>query len=115
MALFVKHHNSLPHASTYSLPSRGIALGLRGKLKDSLSVLDTAISMDSDEYHAYFWKGMLSAYFYRGRHQQAIEAIEKALELGMPPILLTPLYWLEKDVPEFFMQHAKSLLDKYEI
>jgi tetratricopeptide (TPR) repeat protein len=99
----------------YAHVCRGIALGLRGKLKDGLLELEAAIDMDSDKNDAYFWKGMLSAYFYRGRHQQAMEAIEKALELGMPPILLTPLYWLEKDVPEFFAQYAKPLLDKHEM
>ena len=33
----------------------------------------------------------------------------------MPPVLLTPLYWLEKDAPEFFVQYAKPLLDKYDV
>ncbi len=99
----------------YACVCRDIALGLRGKLKDGLPELDAAINTHSRKYNAYFWKGMLCAYFYRGRHQQALEAIEKALELGMPPILLTPLYWLEKDVPEFFVQYAKPLLDKYDV
>lgn len=76
---------------------------------------NAAINTTSDDQGAYFWKGMLCAYFYRGRPQQAIEAIEKALESEMYPILLTPLYWLEKDVPEFFVQYAKPLLDKYEV
>ena len=43
----------------------------------------------------------------------AMEAIEKSLEVELPPILLTPLYWLETDRPEFFAQYAKPLLERY--
>jgi hypothetical protein len=33
--------------------------------------------------------------------QAVMDAVEKALEVGLPPVLLTPLYWLEKDLPDF--------------
>ena len=58
---------------------------------------------------------MLCAYFYRGRNHVAIEAVEKALEVGLPPILLTPLHWLEKDLPDFYEQHAAPLLARYDV
>jgi hypothetical protein len=46
---------------------------------------------------------MLAAYYYRGQtHMEVTEqAIERALEMDVPPVLLTPLYWLEQDVPDF--------------
>lgn len=85
---------------------RGVALGLQGKLKDGL--VEKAIPLDPEEWDAYFWKGMLCAYYYKSRYQQAIEAIEKALQVG-----LTPLYWLKKDRLDFFEQYARPLLEKY--
>jgi tetratricopeptide (TPR) repeat protein len=94
---------------------RGLALGLRGNLKDGLAELEQALLLQSqsEPWHVYFWKGMLCAYYYKGRSQKAIEAIEKALEVELPPVLLTPLYWLQKDRPDFFEQYARPLLEKY--
>ena len=95
---------------------RGLVPGLRGKLKEGLAELEKAIPIKPDEWDAYFWKGMLCAYYYRGRHQMAVEAIEKALEVGirgLPPVLLTPLYWLEADRPECFAACKERFLDKY--
>jgi hypothetical protein len=43
----------------------------------------------------------------------AVEAIEKALGVGLPPVLLMPLYWLERDRPDFFGEYARPLLEKY--
>jgi hypothetical protein len=64
---------------------------------------------------AYFWKGLLLAYYYRGKSHAAevVESIERAVQDGLPPILLTPLYWLEKDTPAFFTQRIQPLLQKY--
>ena len=92
---------------------KGVALGLRGKLKEGLAELEQAIPMKPEEWDAYFWKGMLCAYFYRGRDLVAMEAVEKALEVGLPPVLLTPLYWLEKDLPEFYERHVGPLPARY--
>jgi len=50
-----------------------------------------------------------------GRNLIAFEALEKSLELGLPPYLLRPLYWLQKDRKEFFEEYAKPLLVRYEI
>jgi tetratricopeptide (TPR) repeat protein len=94
---------------------RGIALGLRGKIKEGLEEMEKAIPLKPEEWDAYFWKGMLTAYYHRGQThvEVAQQAVEKALELGLPPVLLTPLYWLEQDVPEAFERFAKGLLEKY--
>ncbi|HLZ62373.1 MAG TPA: hypothetical protein VKR06_35965, partial [Ktedonosporobacter sp.] len=59
----------------------------------------------------------LVAYYHHGPTHVDItkQAIEQAIEVGLPPILLTPLYWLEEDAPDVFAQYAKSLLQKHEI
>src|SRR5260370_4501491 len=88
----------------------GVALGLHGKLREGLAELEQAIPIKPKEWDAYFWKGMLCAYFYRGRNLVAMEAVEKALEVGLPPVLLMPLYWVEKDLPEFYERYVRPLL-----
>lgn len=50
---------------------------------------------------------------YLGRNSAAIEAIEKALEVELPPVLLRPLYWLERDRPGLFGEYARALLEKH--
>lgn len=94
---------------------RGIVLSLRGQVKEGRQEVERAISLKPNLWDAYFWKGLLAAYYYRGRtHREETEqAIERALEMEMPPVLLTPLYWLEQDVPDVFEQFAKPLLEKY--
>ncbi len=94
---------------------KGVALGLFGKLKEGLALLEQAISLKPEEWDAYFWKGMLCAYYYRGRNLVAMESLEMALEMDLPPVLLTPLYWLEKDDPGFFKKYAAPFLVRYEI
>jgi tetratricopeptide (TPR) repeat protein len=92
---------------------QGVALGLRGNVKEGLGEVDRAISLEPQKWDAYFWQGMLCAYFYKERHRLAIEAIDKSLEVGLPPVLLAPLHWLEEDRPIFFEWYAISLLEKY--
>jgi len=41
--------------------------------------------------------------------------IKQSLELHLPPTLLTPLYWLEKDRPSLFVNYARPLLLQYNI
>ncbi len=91
----------------------GIVLGLHNKLKEGLAELERAISLEPEEWDAYFWKGMLCAYL--GRNLVAIEALNKALALDLPPPLLTPLYWLENDRPNFFSEYAAPLFIRYSI
>ena len=94
-----------------ALTCMGVALGLRRNLGEELEKLEQAISLDMEAWDAYFWKGMTCAYL--GRYTAASEAIDKALELDLPPVLLTPLYWLERDRPDFFREYARPLLEKY--
>ena len=92
---------------------RGVALSLRSKLKKGLAEVERAILLNPEGWDAYFWKGMLCAYL--GRSLTAMEAFEKALEVDLPPLLLTPLYWLEKDRPNFFSKYAAPLLARYNV
>jgi Flp pilus assembly protein TadD len=92
---------------------RGVALGLRNKLKEGLAELERAILLALEEWDAYFWKGMICAYL--GRNVMAVEAFEKALEVNLPPLLLVPLYWLQKDRPNFFSEYAALLLARYNV
>jgi tetratricopeptide (TPR) repeat protein len=94
-----------------SFVCRGVALGLRDKLAEGLAEIEQAIPLEPEEPDAYFWKGMIYAYL--GRNSAAVEAIEKALEVGLPPVLLMPLYWLERDRPGFFGEYAGPLLERY--
>jgi tetratricopeptide (TPR) repeat protein len=105
-----------PHYYLASI-CRGIASGLRGHVKEGLEEVERAISLKPKAWDAYFWKGILAAYYYRGRtHLEVTEqGIERALEMDMPPVLLTPLYWLEQDVPDMFERFAKPLLEKYKM
>jgi tetratricopeptide (TPR) repeat protein len=94
---------------------RGVILGLRGRLKEGLLEIERAIPLDPEEWDAYFWKGMLAAYYYRRLQYIFViaDSINQALVAGLPPVLLTPLYWLETDLPDLFAQYARPLLQKY--
>jgi tetratricopeptide (TPR) repeat protein len=92
---------------------QAVILSLRGKPKQGLAIVGRTKSLWGEQWNIYFWKGMICAYYYQGRYSLAREAIEKALALKMPPLLLTPLYWLAEDKPDFFQQYAKPLLEEY--
>jgi tetratricopeptide (TPR) repeat protein len=92
---------------------RGVALELRGKLQEGLAELEHSLSLDAENEDAWFWKGVVCAYL--GRDATAMESIKQALKAGLPPILLTPLYWLEQDNPNFYQEFAEPLLKRYEL
>lgn len=92
---------------------RGVARWLRRDFEEAQQDLEQAIQIAPEEWDAYFWKGMACASL--GRDEEATMAIEKALELELPPILLTPLKWLEQDRPEFYQQYVVPLMARYEL
>ena len=96
---------------------RAVAFGLHGKGKEGLEELEKAILIEPEAWDAYFWKGMLSAYYHQGISwaEVALMAIELSLKHDLPPILLTPLYWLKKDRPSIFEKYMKTLLTQYEV
>jgi tetratricopeptide (TPR) repeat protein len=96
---------------------RAVALGLGGRVKKGLEEVEKALPLDPQEWDAYFWKGILLAYYYRGQThaEEVMTMIEQSLTVGLPPQLLTPLYWLEKDKPDLFVKYARSLLLRYDV
>ena len=96
---------------------RGVAAGLHGKVKEGLEEVEKAISLESEEWDAFFWKGMLLAYYYRGQPsaEETVRMIERSLAMNLPPILLTPLYWLEEDRHDLFEKYIRPLLLQYDI
>jgi hypothetical protein len=61
----------------------------------------------------YFWHGVTEVYL--GRDDAARTAVDQALALGLPPILLSPLRWLEQDRPEAYRAWAAPLLARYDL
>jgi len=86
----------------------GIALWLRERFEDALAELEQALLLESNSGEIYFWVGMVCASL--GRNEEARLAIEHALKLKLPPVMLRPLYLLEQKQPEFFKQYALPLL-----
>jgi tetratricopeptide (TPR) repeat protein len=87
---------------------RGVASWLRGFFEEALTELEQAIRLIPDEWDAYFWKGVTCASL--RRDEEAIAAIEKSLELELPPILLVPLRWFEQERPDFYEKYVVALL-----
>ncbi len=86
---------------------------LQRNFEEALQELEQAIQMAPEEWDAYFWKGM--AYASLGRDEEATTAIEKALELDLPPILLTPLRLFEQDRPDFYQKYVVPLLARFDL
>jgi tetratricopeptide (TPR) repeat protein len=94
---------------------RGVAMWLRKHYEEALAELEQAIQVGlaKRRWDSYFWKGMVCASL--GREEEAMEAIEKALELELPPILLTPLRWFEQDRPDFYQKYVVPLMARYDL
>ena len=91
---------------------QGIALLLHRNLREALTELEQALLPTRHEkWQAHFWKGMISAFL--EQDEEAIAAIEKALDLELPPILLAPLHWFEQERPDFYEKHIVPLLAKH--
>jgi tetratricopeptide (TPR) repeat protein len=83
----------------------------RGDVPAALAHLERARSMEPSQWDAPFWVGMARAM--QGEMDNARQAIKESLKLGLPPLLLTPLYWLETEQPAFFEAHARDLLMRF--
>lgn len=93
--------------------SRGVALWLRGNFEAAAKELEQAIEQDSSGHGAYFWAGM--AYASMGHDEEALVALREAKTIGVPGVLMTPLYLLEKTQPAFFEKYAKEFLAVQEV
>jgi tetratricopeptide (TPR) repeat protein len=83
------------------------------KLNHIEPVLKQAKLQEPEQWDTYFWKGIILAFC--GQTEAARKEINQALELGLPPLLLMPLYWLEHVVPNFFNTYARPLLKKHSL
>ena len=81
---------------------------MRANYEEALADLEQSVTLNPDDWDAYFWQGMNMAQI--ERNEEAIDAIEQALKLDLPPDLLSPLRWLEQERPEFYQKHALPLL-----
>jgi tetratricopeptide (TPR) repeat protein len=81
------------------------------KLHHIEPVLEQATLQESEQWDSYFWKGLIKAFY--GQTTAARQHIDQALKLGLPPLLLMPLYWLEPVVPHFFNTYARPLLQMH--
>ena len=91
----------------------GVAALVRGYVKASLAFFEQAHEWEPDEWDVPFWIGMASALC--GETEIARRSIEAALDMGLPPLLLKPLYWLETQCHDFFEQYAKALLQRFDV
>lgn len=90
---------------------QGIALLWRKHFVEALAELDQALLLDQKRWDAHFWKGMTCAFL--RQDEEAITAVKIALDLGLPPILLAPLHWLEQERPDYYEKYIVSILAKY--
>ncbi len=99
----------------WALVCRGVALWLSRRFEEALIFLDQAIQLKPAEWawDPYFWKGMVCASL--GREEEAMAAIEKALEVELPLVLLIPLRWFEQDRPDFYQKHVVPLMARYDL
>jgi tetratricopeptide (TPR) repeat protein len=92
---------------------QSVALWIHKNFDQALAELGQAIPIDTESWNIEFWKGVFCAYV--GRDEEAISSIQKALLDNLPPILLTPLRWIEEDRPDFYGNYVVPLLARYEI
>jgi tetratricopeptide (TPR) repeat protein len=97
----------------WSLVCRGVVLWLSGRFEEALTLINQANRIKPEIWDPYFWKGMVYASI--TQDTEATAAIEKSLELELPPILLTPLHWFEQERPDFFQIFAAPLLERYDL
>ncbi len=90
---------------------RGVAHLLEGNFEQASQDLEQACRIRTDAEDSFFWSGV--AYAYLGQDDKATAVIKKALELGLPPVLLAPLHWLEHEKPAFYQQFAAPLLAQF--
>ncbi len=91
---------------------RGVAHWLNGQAGRGLTELAQARRIRSAVWDAFFWHGLITSSL---GQPESMPAIEQALSLGMPPILLIPLRWLEQDQPALYEQQIRPLLTQYDM
>ena len=75
--------------------------------------MEHACQQAPEQWDPPFWLAMVLAY--RNLKEQADQALQRALDLGLPVALLLPLYWLENDAPDFFQDYALPVLQRHQL
>ena len=98
-----------PDTDTSYLASvcRGVALWLRERQEEALVELEQALLLKPDSQDAYFWVGMACTSL--GRDEEAKQALDHALALGLPRVLLAPLKLLQEKRTAFFELYANII------
>lgn len=91
---------------------RGVAMWLRGQRTTAITEIAEACTMRPGMWDAFFWKSMCN---FSVGDAGAIDALRRALSHNMPPILLTPLRWLEQEQPAVYKEHVAPILAEYNI
>jgi tetratricopeptide (TPR) repeat protein len=104
---------------------RGVFLWLQKDFEQALTELQHAISFYDGDWSTTYWADRWQAWdvpFWRGMTYLALDleeearmAIEQALTLQMPPILLKPLCWFEQERPKLYEKLVKPLLATYDV
>jgi tetratricopeptide (TPR) repeat protein len=89
---------------------RGVAQWLRGNCTYALTEIERAITMEQEQWGAYFWRGVVYATLCRD--EEAVASLQYALALNMPPVLLAPLQWIKHERPDFYAQYVLPLLKR---
>ncbi len=79
----------------------------------ALLLLEQAVTLAPKDWDPPFWIGVAAAL--QGESEVAQQAIEHALELGLPPLLLAPLSWLKDVRADFFELYGCPLLQRFGI
>lgn len=95
-----------PNAADLRYLCSGVALWLREQYQEAYTKLEQGLKVKPDSASSYFWMGMTCASL--GKEEEARKAVEHALELGLPRVLLTPLKLLPEKQLAFFDQYAES-------
>lgn len=105
--------SELDPGDCWSLVCRGVVLLLSRYFEEALTLINQANIIRPDTWDPYFWKGMIYASIMQDT--EAAAAMERSLELELPPILLPPLHWFAHERPDFFQQYAASILARYDL
>lgn len=89
---------------------RAILHWIEGDLNAGYKELKIACDLLPHEPAAYFWQGIFAASL--GKDNEALDLFGKALELGLPPVLLSPIRWLDPVNPRFYQMSGQALLPK---
>jgi tetratricopeptide (TPR) repeat protein len=87
---------------------KAVILYLNKNYRKALTELEHVISMEPNEWDAYFWKAMACASL--KQDNDAVASLEQAMANGFPPALLASTQWLEQSRPDFYKKHVIPIL-----